>query len=111
MGGFRVSINSSKQPMVVALVTTGNEIDWPDNLDVYQGSFTYFGDNRSPGHDLHDTPRKGNQYLKSIFQFAHSDPSGRESCPIILIFSSSGIGRDMYFRGLAVPGGSNIGST
>jgi hypothetical protein len=45
---------------LVVLYTSGAEPDWPDELDPYTGTFTYFGDNRSPGRELHDTWKRGN---------------------------------------------------
>jgi hypothetical protein len=67
-GGFRM-YGSPIRDMVklVVLYTSGAEPDWPDALDPYTGTFTYFGDNRSPGRELHDTPRKGNLMLSQSF--------------------------------------------
>ena len=59
-GGFRTYGSRAKDEVRLAvLYTSGAEPDWPDQLDVHTGVFTYFGDNRSPGRELHDTPRKG----------------------------------------------------
>ena len=63
-GGFRMYGSPARDSVkLVVLYTSGAEPDWPDFLDPYTGSFTYFGDNRSPGRDLHDTPRRGNLLL------------------------------------------------
>lgn len=49
-GGFRTNGSPAKDEVKLAvLFTSGAEPDWPDVLDVYTGSFTYYGDNRSPG--------------------------------------------------------------
>ena len=49
-GGFRTNGSPAKDEVRLAvLFTSGAEPDWPDVLDVYTGSFTYYGDNRSPG--------------------------------------------------------------
>jgi len=68
---------------LAVLYTTGAEPDWPDVLDVHTGVFTYFGDNRSPGRELHDTQRKGNLLLSRVFERAHPGTTGtvcRRSC-------------------------------
>lgn len=67
-GGFRFSGSPTRQDVRFAvLFTTGNQPDWPDDLDPRTGIFTYYGDNRSPGADLHDTPRRGNLLLRDTF--------------------------------------------
>ena len=49
-GGFRANGSPADNEVKLAvLFTSGAEPDWPDLLDVYTGSFTYYGDNRSPG--------------------------------------------------------------
>jgi hypothetical protein len=66
-GGFRTLGRPLKDSVkLVVLYTTGAEPDWPDALDVHTGAFTYFGDNRSRGRELHDTPRKGNMLLRRL---------------------------------------------
>jgi len=92
----------------VVLYTSGAEPDWPDALDPYTGAFTYFGDNRSPGRELHDTPRKGNLLLAQAFERAHSGLPGRELVPPFLLFDKPGTGRDVRFRGLLAPGSDRI---
>src|SRR5215469_8060443 len=51
LGGFRYR-GRREAPLLVALTTSGAEPDWPDFLDLSTGTFTYYGDNRSPGSDL-----------------------------------------------------------
>ena len=77
---------------------------WPDALDPDTGTFTYFGDNRSPGRELHDTHKKGNLLLRKAFQLAHTGRSGRAQVPPFLLFDKPGAGRDVRFRGLLAPG-------
>jgi hypothetical protein len=84
------------------LYTSGDDSDWPDVIDLETGSFTYYGDNKSPGHQLHDTPRKGNLLLRNIFDALHSN--SRHLVPPILVFNKGNVGRDVIFKGLAVPG-------
>jgi len=105
-GGFRISGRGPKKNLVV-LFTTGTHPDWPDHLDLATGRFTYFGDNRKPGHELHDTKPKGNKLLRDVFHILHSSPTKREGIPPFLIFSSHPTDtsqRSVQFRGLAVPG-------
>ena len=92
----------------MVLYTSGAEPDWPDALDPYTGAFTYFGDNRSPGRSLHDTPRKGNLLLDAVFTRAHAGREGRERVPPFLLFDKPGTGRDVRFRGLLAPGSDRL---
>ena len=68
VGGFRFQ-SSVVSDTVQALVLYSSlaESDWPDRLDTETGTFFYYGDNRSPGRQLHDTPRKGNLALSQMF--------------------------------------------
>ena len=103
-GGFRKKIGDNGNIVCLALTSTGAEPDWPDELDTFTGTYTYYGDNRKPGQDLHDTHLKGNSDLNKIFTLAHGSKLDRAKCPIILIFHSGERGRDQVFKGLAVPG-------
>jgi Restriction endonuclease AspBHI N-terminal/Restriction endonuclease len=108
-GGFRQMGKAAKNAVrLVVLYTSGAEPDWPDELDPYTGTFTYFGDNRSPGRELHDTPRKGNLLLRNVFERAHSGPDRRANVPPFLLFDKPGTGRDVRFRGLLAPGSDRI---
>lgn len=50
MGGFRKSIDSKTKALKgLVLVSTKNEVDWPDTLNIFTGLYTYFGDNKAPG--------------------------------------------------------------
>ena len=70
-GGFR-AVGSWDAPRLVILYSSMDDADWPDFIDVYTGVFTYFGDNKKPGFDLHDTPRRGNKLLQSCFAILHN---------------------------------------
>lgn len=108
-GGFRMSGSPKKDSVKVAvLYTSGAEPDWPDVLDPYTGVFTYFGDNRSPGRLLEDTPRNGNLLLSRAFARAHSEPADRAKVPPFLLFDKPGVGRDVRFRGLLAPGSGRL---
>ena len=109
LGGFRIARSANGGTAFVVLHTSGNHHDWPDEIDISQGLFTYFGDNRTPGHELHNTPRGGNRLLRDVFEAVHSVPARRADVPPFLVFSGTGEGRDVLFQGLAVPGGGTRG--
>jgi hypothetical protein len=105
MGGFRYRGSLDTLQMVV-LTSTLSDPDWPDEIDREAGVFTYYGDNKSPGRALHETPRNGNELLRRIFAAAHLGDAGRKNVPPILVFANTGEWRDVRFLGLAVPGTS-----
>lgn len=107
-GGFRYRGTASK-PTLLVLTSNLTEPDWPDELDCTTGRFVYYGDNRHPGRQLHDTPRFGNRLLKTVFDLAHSGRRGE--VPPIFIFTSESPGRAYRFRGLAVPGHHSVPAT
>jgi hypothetical protein len=108
-GGFRYTGSQARGGVrVVVLYTTGTDPEWPDTLDPFTGTFTYFGDNKAPGRELHDTQRRGNSILRDIFELAHGSPADRALVPPVLVFSRAGQGRDVVFRGLAVPGAPTL---
>lgn len=94
----------------MALFTSGREPDWPDTLDEQTGLFTYYGDNRRPGRELHDTSRGGNLILRDTFDRAHGNADQRLQIPPFLLFASTGAGRDIRFRGLLAPGAATLGA-
>jgi len=106
-GGFRI-VGKKERPRLVVLTSAMEDPDWPDELDLELGVFTYFGDNKKAGHELHDTPRYGNLLLKYMFDRRHGMASDRAEVPPVLIFTKGGEGRDVIFRGLAVPGAPNL---
>lgn len=102
-GGFRaVGGQSFGKCRLLVLSSSGTEVDWPDRLDAETGIYTYYGDNRKPGYALHDTPKKGNQLLADMFGAANAVHE-RAKTPPILVFTKTGTGRDVRFRGLVVP--------
>ncbi|MFC0105974.1 restriction endonuclease [Kibdelosporangium aridum] len=111
-GGFRYSGSPRRRNVRVAvLYTTGDQPDWPDSLDPQTGTFTYYGDNRSPGHELHDTSRCGNLLLRDVFAASHETPEQRAALPPFLLFEKAGpTGRAVRFRGLLAPGGPALTS-
>nr|BFE55670.1 restriction endonuclease [Dactylosporangium thailandense] len=111
-GGFRYKGSPTAGDVrLVVLYTSGENPDWPDVLDEQAGIFTYFGDNRTPGHLLHETPRRGNLILKQAFEACHADASARQHVPPFLLFAKAGpAGRAVRFRGLLAPGGAALSS-
>jgi hypothetical protein len=108
-GGFRYKKHPSGTGyLFLVLYTDFADPDWPDHLDVDLGRFTYYGDNKRPGHALHDTPRGGNRALRAIFDAIHATPPQREAVPPIFVFSKARPGRRVVFRGLAVPGAREL---
>lgn len=107
-GGFRFKGSPMKQDVRFAvLFSTGAVPDWPDFLDPLTGVFTYYGDNRRPGFELHDTPRKGNVLLRDVFEWSHNDARSRVP-PFFLFEKAASGGRDARFRGLLAPGGQAL---
>lgn len=105
-GGFRASGSGIKKRFVV-LYSSGEEGDWPDRLDLNTGQFVYYGDNRTPGHDLHDTAKRGNLLLKAAFESAHGNAAKRAELPPFFVFTKNPTAksnRSVQFKGLAVPG-------
>lgn len=102
-GGFRY-LGKTEEPNLVVLFSTGEDIYWKDELDNELGIFLYYGDNNTPGNDLHKTNLHGNEILRYIFSLACSDDiSVRKKIPPVLVFKKDA-GRDVQFLGLAVPG-------
>lgn len=109
-GGFRYRGNMDRFSLVV--LTTGMaDPDWPDEMNRETGIFTYYGDNKIPGQALHETPRRGNEILRRIFEDAHAGPEGRRRIPPIFAFANTGHWRDVEFLGLIVPGTSELKAT
>ena len=106
-GGFRKTLVNGKKDeyAYIVLYTTMSESEWPDFMDYESGIFRYYGDNRKPGHELHDTQKMGNKILSELFSWLN-DPLLRKRIPPILVFKKEH-GRDVRFLGLAVPGYKN----
>jgi hypothetical protein len=113
MGGFRVSGRGEVKNWVV-LFTTGEDQDWPDTLDLNTGRFTYYGDNKNPGHEIHDTSAGGNKILKYVFSQLHQEAHPRFGISPFFIFKKSPTAngaRSVQFRGVAVPGFPGLSAT
>jgi hypothetical protein len=112
-GGFRAAGKGQDKTLVV-LYSSGENKDWPDTLNLNTGEFIYFGDNKKPGHELHDTPKKGNQLLRRAFDLLHSTPEERAQIPPFFVFKkhpTQNGPRSVQFKGLAVPGYPGMSAT
>jgi hypothetical protein len=78
-GGFRKRGKVAGKLDMLVLTSSMNDPDWPDSLDRETGIFTYYGDNKKPGRELHETGRHGNLILQRIFTGARSGPGGSTS--------------------------------
>ena len=107
-GGFRYTGSIRTGIHLCVLYSELSDPDWPDSLDIENGLFTYFGDNKKPG-GLHDTRKKGNEILRLTFNSLHI--RNRSAIPPFFVFTKGPKGRDVAFRGLAVPGGKGISQT
>jgi len=85
MGGFRIA-GKEKDKLFVALFTTGEDKDWPDTIDLATGQFIYYGDNKKPGHELHDT-HKGGTWSLSTYSIYCTDH--RQTVNLFPLFSFS----------------------
>ncbi|WP_210247755.1 restriction endonuclease [Tardiphaga sp. vice154] len=108
LGGFRKRGSVAGKLQMLVLTSSMADTDWPDSLDRETGVFTYYGDNKKPGQELHKTGRDGNLILQKIFNAARSGVEGRREVPPTFLFANAGTWRDMIFLGLAVPGASDL---
>ena len=83
-GGFRLA-GTKNQIKYLVLYTSGEDSEWPDNIDTETGVFKYYGDNKKPGNDLHSTKKKGNIILRNLFDSLHSQLKPRLNIPPIFI--------------------------
>ena len=113
LGGFRAA-GRGKDKRFVVLYTSGEDKDWPDRIDLNTGQFVYYGDNKTPGHELHDTQRGGNLILRRVFELLHSSPPKRGFVPPFFVFAkfpTVNCSRSVQFKGLAAPGHPGLSAT
>jgi hypothetical protein len=112
MGGFR-KVGRGQQIKYVVLYSSQSDRNWPDQLDSATGLFTYYGDNKTPGSQLHDTTRGGNRLLAHVFDQIHASPSRRLEVPPFFVFTKAPLygRRAVQFRGLAAPGANGVAPT
>lgn len=110
LGGFRYQGNTKCYEIdFCVLYSSLNDPDWPDTLDPESGSFTYYGDHKRPGQSSYNTPKRGNVILRDSFYHVHTGQ--RDVVPPFFVFTKAGTGRDIMFRGLAVPGAPHLSQT
>ena len=97
----------AKDVAYVCIYTTGEEIEWRDEIDRTLGRFTYWGDNRKAGNPMTKTKFGGNLFLQNIF--AKLAVGQRKQIAPVFIFQKY-CGRDVVFCGLAVPGDRRMNS-
>lgn len=103
-GGFRVN-GPIENPNYIVIYTSGDDAYWRDEIDNSLGVLLYYGENRTPGNDLHNTKKGGNKILRNIFNYAASEEYfERKNIPPSFVFKKYEDCRDMKFLGLAVPG-------
>lgn len=108
-GGFRAWGKGGAR--YAALYSTGSEKEWPDHFIDGGDCFVYYGDQRTPGLSVLDTPRGGNRLLQQVFEQAATDRlDARAGLPPLFLFTKAGLGRDVEFHGLAVPAIHSSGS-
>ncbi|RCV86926.1 restriction endonuclease [Billgrantia montanilacus] len=113
MGEGRIAGRGQDRNWVV-LYTKEHDLDCPDTLDPSTGLFTYYGDNKRPGRELHDTQMGGNALLRHAFDRVHADQHPRVGVPPFFVFRKHPTehgARSVQFRGLAVPGFPGLSAT
>lgn len=108
-GGFRKSTKelngkNTKEIAFVIIFSTGKIKEWPNTYDKLTGTFIYYGDNKEPGNHYLNTKQKGNAWLKDIFEKAYGPSDARKTIPPMFVFESTGVGLNVEFLGVAVPG-------
>ncbi|MGQ7158832.1 hypothetical protein ACUODF_56665, partial [Escherichia coli] len=51
-----------------------------------------------------ETKQKGNALLKEVFEKAYGSTNDRKTIPPMFVFESTGVGTNVEFLGVAVPG-------
>lgn len=100
MKGIRV-VGRKPDWKLYVLTSTEREPDWPDVLDEATGVLTYWGDNRTPGRELHHA--HGNFMFREIFNRNLGSREVRRLVPPGFYFTGGEQGRDVVFRGMLIP--------
>lgn len=102
-GGFRpVGARNGSGTKFCVIYSDLSNVDWPNKIETETGRFIYYGDNKKPDKEIHDTPKKGNLILRYSYDQLHKGK--RKDIPPFFVFTKGSKGRDVVFRGLAVPG-------
>ncbi|MGN7300557.1 AAA family ATPase [Ferdinandcohnia sp. SAFN-114] len=106
-GGFRsVGTRNGIDTKLCILYSDLSHEEWPDRIDTETGRFYFYGDNRVPGRDIHKTAQKGNLILHNSYE--ELAKGNRKNIPPFFVFVKGKKGRDVVFRGLAVPGAPDL---
>lgn len=92
------------------LITNFGELEWPDQINLETGIFTYYGDNRVPGAAIDSTPVGGNKLLQLTYENLHSNSRDLINPFICFEAVKTMEGSYMKFLGIAAPGGQGISS-
>jgi hypothetical protein len=109
-GFFRYCGSMKNLNYLIITISTDNR-QWLDTIDPESGTVICNGDNRFPGHGIHDTPRRGNLILRDIFASLHSSIEPRCQVPPIFLFSkypNKASTRSIRFLGLCAPGSPGL---
>lgn len=112
-GGFRYCGSVENLKYLIITIATDNH-QWRDTIDPQSGTIVCYGDNRLPGHSIHDTPKHGNLILKNIFKSLLSNKEPRCHVPPIFLFSkhpTKASPRSIQFLGLCAPGSPGMPSS
>lgn len=102
-GGFRPCLGKK----YYVIHSNKKDVDWPDHLDSEIGLYTYFGDNKEPGFELHSKP--GNKFLKIIFdKISYGTREERMKIQPIFLLENNKENGGVQYKGLLVPGFPNI---
>lgn len=102
-GGFR----ECKGKKYYVIHSTKNDVDWPDYLDSEIGLYTYYGDNKSPGYELHS--KIGNKFLKDIYdKLSFGTREERLKIQPLFLFENNKENRGVQYKGLLVPSFLNM---
>ena len=109
-GGFRYCGPVDNLNYLIITITTDSR-QWTDTIVPETGTVVCYGDNRTPDHGIHDTPKHGNLLLRNIFKSLHSSIEPRSHVPPIFFFSkhpNKASPRSMRFLGLGAPGSPGL---
>lgn len=99
----KVEVKGVDDEAYIVLVNTRLVDEWKNHYDPLTKILTYYGDNRTPGNDIHNTKQRGNLAFKKVFERAYGSQEEREKLPPIFYFERTGTSSDMKFIGLALP--------
>lgn len=99
----KVEVKGIDTEAYIVIVNTHEVEEWKNEYNQMTRILKYYGDNRTPGKEIHDTKQKGNLTFKKVFDLAYGGEASRSKLPPIFYFERYGPRSDMKFIGLAVP--------